>query len=642
MNRNLTGQAGKIVDFFGAILALFALQIIVLGPTLGYGKSLAIFMLLALPLTFFIYAGGKSSFMTKINVVDIILAVFSLVSMGYLVVYSDYILTRVEYVSPLTTADYIMGIIAIIAVLEATRRAIGLPMAIISLLLFAYASFGKFLPPPFGHAGFSLDWIIDTMYLTSRGIFGNPLWVVITLAFPFIFYGVILEQMGVLKSFLDFANRLFGKSPGAPAKTSVVAGTFMGMASGMPMSTTYLIGFPTIPEMIRVGYPPRTAGAIAAVVGTAAQLMPPMLGVAAFIVAQYMGVPYIKVCQYTLLPAVLFYAVFFLTIHFETIRLGIKAVEIPAVSYKQIMLGGFYIFLITMAILLYFLLKFYPVGLAAFYACLAALLLGVLRKNNRLNLKSLYTILAKTGRTSVYIAIACAAAGIITGFLVETGLNLKFANMVIAFGQSNLFLALILSAVAILILSMGMPSIPAYITSIAIFGPALMRLGILPEVAHIFCFYYATLYSITPPVAFASYAGAQIAGEDPMRTGLVAVRLGIMTYIIPFIFAYSPAYLLIPEYWNIYEVIRLIIFVIPGLIIFAAGISGYLIKPLERGVRVLALASGLLLLLPFSVLDYLGFALLLCVLFRQGVLGMIFNRRREVDEVKFPPVKNKS
>jgi TRAP-type uncharacterized transport system fused permease subunit len=236
--------------------------------------------------------------------------------------------------------------------------------------------------------------------------------------------------------------------------------------------------------------------------------------------------------------------------------------------------------------------------------------------------------LAKTGRTSVYIAIACAAAGIITGFLVETGLNLKFANMVIAFGQSSLFLALLLSAVAILIMSMGMPSIPAYITSIAIFGPALIRLGVIPEVAHIFCFYYATLYSITPPVAFASYAGAQIAGEDPMKTGLVACRLGIMTYIIPFIFAFAPAYLLIPEYWNAGEVFRLIAFVVPGLIVFAAGISGYLVKPLVKLDQILALAAGLLLLLPFSVMDYAGFALMVLVLIRQGVFTMIMNRRQ--------------
>lgn len=627
MSRVLQGTPGKIIDFFGAILTLFALEVIVLGPTLGYNKSMAIFLVIALPLTFIIYPGGEGPFWKKINIVDIILALLSLMSIGYLIVFANYILTRVEYVSPLTTMDYVMGIIAIIVVLEATRRAIGLPMVVIVLLLFAYTFFGNMLPPPFGHAGFPLDWIIDTMYLTSKGIFGSPLWVVITLAFPFIFYGVILEQMGVLKSFLDFANRLFGKSPGAPAKTAVVAGTFMGMASGLPMSTTYLIGFPTVPEMIRVGYHPRTAGAIAAVVGTAAQLMPPMLGVAAFIVAQYMGVPYIKVCQYTLLPALLFYAVFFLTIHLETKRLNIKAVEIPLVSYKDIMLGGFYIFLISIAILLYFLLNFYPVGLAAFYACASALLLGFIRKNNRLGLKDFYVILAKTGRTSVYIAIACVAAGMITGFLVETGLNLKFANMVISFGQNNLFLALVLSALAILIMSMGMPSIPAYITSIAIFGPAMMKLGIIPEVAHIFCFYYATLYSITPPVAFASYAGAQIAGEDPMRTGLVACRLGIMTYIIPFIFAYSPAYLLITEYWNLYELFRFIVFVVPGLVIFAAGISGYLTRPMQGIDRALAMVAGLLLLLPFSVLDYVGFALAILVVFRQQVFSTLFVRR---------------
>ncbi|MFZ5650219.1 MAG: TRAP transporter permease [Bacillota bacterium] len=630
MDRNLGGIPGKIIGIIGAALSVFALQIVVVGPVLGYALSLAIFLFFALPLTFIIYAGGSSPFLKKINALDVAWAAAAAASLGYLIVNADHILTRVEYVSPLSTVEYVMGIIAIAAVLEATRRAIGLPMALIALFFFAYTSFGEYLPPPFGHSGFPLDWVIDTMYLTSKGIFGSPLWIVITLAFPFIFYGVILEQLGILKSFLDFANRLLGRSPGAPAKTAIVAGTLVGMASGMPMSTTYLIGFPTIPEMIKVGYPPRTAGAIAAVVGTAAQLMPPMLGVAAFIVAQYMGVPYIKICQYTLLPALLFYAVFFATIHFETRRLGIKAVEIPTISYRQIMLNGFYIFLITMAVLLYFLFKFYPVGLAAFYACLIALGLGVLRKENRLNFQTLYAILARTGKTSVYIAIACAAAGIITGFLVETGLNLKFANMVISFGQNNLFIALLLSALAILIMSMGMPSIPAYITSIAIFGPALISLGVIPAVAHIFCFYYATLYSITPPVAFASYAGAQIAKEDPMKTGFVACRLGIMTYVIPFIFAYDPAYLLLPEYWNLYEVFRLLVFVIPGLLIFAAGISGYLVRVMGPAERMIALASGLLLLMPVSVFDYVGLALFVFVIVKQGVVGKIMASRAEV------------
>ncbi|MCL6446607.1 MAG: TRAP transporter fused permease subunit [Armatimonadetes bacterium] len=628
MSRSTEGTAGKVVDFFSVLLTIFALQLIVLGPLLGYLVSLAIFLFFALPLTFIIYPGGKSSFMAKINVVDMALALISAVAIGYLIFNSKHILTRVEYITPVTPVEYVLGFVAIATVLEATRRAIGLPMALIALIFFGYAWLGQALPPPFGHSGFSLDWIIETMFLTSKGIFGTPLWVVITLAFPFIFYGVILENMGILKSFLDFANRLLGKSPGAPAKTSVVAGTLVGMASGMPMSTTYLIGFPTIPEMIKVGYPPRTAGAIAAVVGTAAQLMPPMLGVAAFVVAQYMGVPYIKVCQYTLLPALLFYFVFFATIHFETKKLGIKAHPIPTISYKDIMLKGFYIFLITIAVLLYFLFKFYPVGLAAFYACIIALGLGVVRKNNRLDLKTLYTILARTGRTSVYIAIACAAAGIITGFLVETGLNLKFANMVIVFGQNNLFLALMLSALGILIMSMGMPSIPAYITGIAIFGPALIKLGVIPEVAHIFCFYYATLYSITPPVAFASYAGAQIAREDPMKTGFVACKLGIMTYIIPFIFAYSPAYLLIPDYWSLHEVFRFIVFVIPGLIIFATGISGYFIRDLGPLDRTLALVAGLFLLIPFGVFDYIGFVLFLIVLFRQGIFSYILKQRK--------------
>jgi TRAP transporter 4TM/12TM fusion protein len=614
------------MSVIGAILSVFVLSIVIRGPILGYALSLAIFLFFALPMTFMMYAGGKSPFWAKINVVDWLFTAISIISIGYLIINADHILTRVEYVSEISTFEFTMGILALVAVLEATRRAMGTAMAAIALILLIYVAFGHHLPSGFSHSGYDWDWIIDTMFLTSKGIFGSPLWIVITLAFPFILYGVILEELGILRTFLDFANRLLGRTPGAPAKTAIVAGTLVGMASGLPMSTTYLIGFPTIPEMKKVGYPGRTAGAIAAVVGTAAQLMPPMLGVAAFIVAQYMGVPYIKVCQYTLLPALMFYFAFYCTVDFETRKWGIQVHEMVTQSFGKIMANGFYIFLVSMIVLIYFLVMFYPVGLAALYACAVALALGILRKHNRLNLKMFYTILAKTGKTSVYISIACAAAGIITGLLVETGLNLKFANMVIAVGRDYLFIALLLSAVAILILSMGMPSIPAYITGIAIFGPALIKLGVIPEVAHIFCFYYATLYSITPPVAFASYAGAQIAKEDPMMTGLVACKLGVMAYIIPFLFAYNPALLLIPEYWDIWQGLKLVFFYIPGLVLFAAGLSGFWTKKMGWQDTVIALAGGVLMLFPIFTVQFVGLAAFIYIFIRQDVYNAYIRR----------------
>jgi TRAP transporter 4TM/12TM fusion protein len=627
VNRNLTGIPGHIMSALGAVLSIFVLSIVIAGPTLGYALSLAIFLFFALPMTFMMYSGGKSRFWMKINVVDWLFTLLAAVSIGYLIVNAKHILTRIEYVSEISTFEMAMGLLGILAVLEATRRAMGTAMAVIALILLIYVAYGHHLPSAFGHSGYGWDWIVDTMYLTSKGIFGSPLWVVITLAFPFILFGVILEELGILRTFLDFANRLLGRTPGAPAKTAIVAGTLVGMASGLPMSTTYLIGYPTIPEMKKVGYPGRTAGAIAAVVGTAAQLMPPMLGVAAFIVAQYMGVPYIKVCQYTLLPALMFYFAFYCTIDFETRKWNIQIHEAVTIAYGKIFANGFYIFIVSILVLIYFLVMFYPVGLSALYACAVALALGLLRKNNRLNIITFYNILAKTGKTSVYISIACAAAGIITGLLVETGLNLKFANMVIGLGRDSLFIALLLSALAILVLSMGMPSIPAYITGIAIFGPALMKLGVIAPVAHIFVFYYATLYSITPPVAFASYAGAQIAGEDPMMTGLVACKLGIMTYVIPFLFAYNPALLLIPEYWDIWQVIRLIFFYIPGLMLFAAGLSGFWAKKMTRLDTFIALAGGVLMLFPTFYVQFVGMAVFIYIFIRQDIYRVYLYRK---------------
>ncbi|MCX7983145.1 MAG: TRAP transporter fused permease subunit [Syntrophales bacterium] len=622
MNRNLTGIPGHVMNVLGMLLTLFVLSILIYGPYVGYQLTLAIFLFVGLPMTFFMYSGGKSPFWMKINFVDWLFVIMSIISMGYLIINAEYVAKiRIEYVTEITKLEFTLGIIALICVLEATRRAMGLSMAIIALVLILYIVLGKYIPPPFGTSGFDWDWLIDTMYLTTKGIFSSPLWVVITLAFPFILYGVILEELGILRTFIDFANRVLGRTPGAPAKSAIIAGTFMGMASGLPMSTTYLIGFPTIPEMKKVGYPPMTAGAIAAVVGTAAQLMPPMLGVAAFVVAQYMNVPYVTVCQYTLLPALMFYFVFYCTIDFETRKWNIMPVDIVTKPMGKIFADGFYIFLISIIVLVFFLVQFYPVGLSALYACLTALVLAVFRKSNRWNLKTLYIVMGKTGKTAVYISIACVAAGVIIGTLVETGLNMKFANMVISIGRNSYFLALVLSALAILILSMGMPSIPAYITGIAIFGPALIELGAPKEVAHIFCFYYATLYAITPPVAFASYAGAQLAGTDPFKTGLVACKLGIMTYVIPFLFAYHPAYLLIGKYWNVWEVLRFILLYIPGLILFAAGLSGFWTKRMKLLEQLIAIAGGTLLLTPFIWLQLIGVFIFAYTFWRQDIYG---------------------
>jgi len=619
-------NAESFVDLCGALLTLLTLSIIVFGPILGYMRSMAIFMLFCLSLCFYLYKGGTSKFWSKFNFIDAIWIIISIVTMGYLILNNAYIISRLEYVTEILPIEYVLGVLAIIVVLEGTRRAIGLPMVLIILVLMGYLWFGKYLPGYFAHSGFSLDWIIDTLYLTTRGIFGTPLWVVVTLAYTFILYGIIMEEMGILQTFLDFSNKLLGKSDGAAAKTSIVSGVFMGMASGLPMSTTYLIGFPTIPKMIEGGFEKKTAGAIAAVAGTAAQLMPPMLGVAAFVLAQYMGVPYIKICQYTLLPALLFYFAFFFTTHFEAKKKKIGGMGEIDTTYGEIFKKGFFVFVISILVLLFFLLQFTPVGLAAFYACITALVLGLFKKQNRLNLKMLYKILARTGRLSVYISMACASAGIITGLLIETGLNLKFAALVLSLGSTNLYLALILSAIAILILSMGMPSIPAYITGIAVFGSALMDLGIHPVATHIFVFYYATLYAITPPVAFAAYAGAQIAGDDPIRVGFEAMRLGMLTYLIPLIFVFDPGFLLIPEFWSLTKVLIFIICVIPGIILFASGMAGYMVKKYSMVEQWLAIIGGLMLIVPFPIAKYIGFVLLIYCIFKQGILSQFLSK----------------
>lgn len=608
--RVLEGRVKRVVELLALTTSIFAMHLILLGPVIGFLRASAIFMLLVLAMTFIMYPGREK--WKKVNLIDFIFIILGVISMGYIILNFDYLtLVRMEDVSPVTPIEIFAGIIAFIVLLEASRRVIGLPMCIIILFLLFYALYGKNFPPPFTHPGFSFEWIIEKTYLTTKGIFGLPISVVISLAFTFVLYGVVLEQTGVIKTFIDFAYRLFGKSRGASAKSCIVAGTFVGMASGLPMSSTYIIGIPTIPEMIKSGYKPHIAGAIAAVTGTAAQLMPPILGVAAFVVAQFMNVPYIEVAKMALLPALLFYLSFFLIVHFEALRHNVGKVESVSVGLGKIFKEGFYVFLISMVVLLFFLVQFYPAGLSAFYASLVAILLALAKKENR-KLAVIYRILVRTGLLAVYIAVACAAAGMIIALLVETGLNVKFASLVMGLGHENLWLALVLSAIAIIVMGMGMPSIPAYITGASIFVPALVKLGFSAPAAHMFCFYYAILYAITPPVAFATYAGAQLAKADMMKTGFAGVRIGFVTYAIPFFFIFRPHLLL--TYTDLGLVGAVCIAVI-AILLLSVGLGGYLMKPLGSTERIIFIIAGLVLVHPDPTIALLGIVLGLLALF---------------------------
>jgi len=620
--RKLEGKIKAVVEVLALTTTIFALFVILFGPLLGYLRCAAIFTMLTLILTFIIYP-GKSKW-EKVNVLDLLFIILTLASMGYIIFNYDYLtIIRMEDITPVTTQELLLGTIALLIILEASRRVVGLPMAVVAVFFILYLMYGQYFPPPFNHYGFSYDWIIEKQYLTSRGIFGLPVSVVINLAYTFVLYGVIMSEMGVIRSFLDFAYRIFGKSRGASAKACISAGTLVGMASGLPMSSTYIIGIPTIPEMIRSGYKPHVAGAIAAVTGTAAQLMPPVLGVAAFVVAQLMNVHYIYIAKMALLPAILFYISFFIVTHLEALKYNVKRIEREIPPLLTVFKEGFYVFLISIAILIYFLVQFYPPGLSAFYASIAAILLGFLKKKNR-DPKLIYKILVRTGILSVYIAVACVAAGIIIGTLVEGGLNIKFASSVISIGHQNTLLALILSAVSVMVLGMGMPSIPAYITGASIFVPALVKLGVLAEAAHMFVFYYALLYAITPPVAFAAYAGAQIAKADIIRTGFSAARIGFVTYIIPFIFIFHPSLLLL-QTTSIQELLVGLGVATIAIILISIGLTGFLVRPLNIMERLLLLASGMIFIYPHPTLQPLGILLASIVVVEIFMRKDIFN-----------------
>lgn len=533
-------------------------------------------------------------------VVDALLMVIGFAVVIYHVVFFTEVSNRW---GELTKTEFWLGTVCVVVLLEATRRVIGWPIVILALVFLVYAFTGPYLPGLLHHRGYSLERVVAHLYLGGGGIFGTPLGVSATFVIMIVIFGAMLERSGAGKVLMDIATGATGKSRGGPAKAAVVGSSLMGMISGTAVANVLTTGTISIPLMKRNGYQPHVAGAIEAVASTGGQLMPPVMGAAAFIMADLTERPYLDIAKAAILPSFLYYIVLFVVVHLEAVKRDIPVLsgeELPGI--RSTLLGGGHL-LVSLVVFAAMLVAGYSVMYASFWAIVATLVASYAKRSTWLTPKELLASFVDGAHAVLPVAAACATAGIIIGVITLTGLGLKFSSLIIAVAGDNQVIALILTLIASLVLGMGLPTAAAYILVSTLVAPALVNLGIDLLAAHLFCFYGAMLSSITPPVAMAAYAAAGLANANPFRIAVTAVRFGIAAFIVPFFFVMNPALIGIG---SIVTIVMAAITATVGSIAIAAAVQGWLLVRMSVIERIVFFGGGLLLMAPEIKSDLVG------------------------------------
>ncbi len=532
-------------------------------------------------------------------------AIASLLVMFYQIIYFDSINARY---GDLTNLEFYLGLAATCFLLDATRRTIGWPITILALIFLFYALLGDVLPGEAGHRGYSLARVMSHLYLGGSGIFGTPLGVTATFVILIVLFGAVLESSGAGKVLMDIANSMTGRSRGGPAKAAVVGSSLMGMISGTAVANVLTTGTISIPLMKRTGYRPETAGAIEAVASTGGQLMPPVMGAAAFLMSDMTGIGYFEIAKAALLPAILYYIVLFSVVHLESIKRKIPIVETADIpSLRRTFIDGGHL-LLSLPVFIYMMLNGYSVMYCSVCALIMAIVLSYIRRSTWLTPRKIIKSIASGVDAVIPVATACACAGIIIGIITLTGLGLKFSSLVISLSGGNIFFALVLTMISSLILGMGLPTAAAYILVATLAAPALEQLGIHKLAAHLFVFYSAMLSSITPPVALAAYAASGLANANPFKIALVSCQFGCSAFIIPYFFAYNPVLIGIDA--SATTIILTSFSAIIGSLCLSFCIQGWLIFKLLLIERLGYIVVTFCLLSASLKTDLVGFALL--------------------------------
>lgn len=626
--RKLTGKVALFITIVAILMSAFHLFTAWHGTLLAM-KQRSLHLIFAFTLGFALYPGFKKSSKDKIDITDWLLIILSVGVWGYIFFNVEAIALKGGQMS---TTDMVLGVLAVLLTLEVTRRVVGpeLPIVTIVFLLFAY--FGRHMPGIFAHRGFNVTRIVSHMYMTTEGIMGTPLGVSSTFVFMFILFGSFLDKTGVGEFFIDFAYALTGSTRSGPAMTSVLSSGLMGSISGSSVANTVTTGAFTIPLMKSVGYKPHYAGAVEATASTGGQIMPPVMGAAAFIMADFTGFPYISIVKAAIIPAVLYYIAVGTMVHLEACKLGLKGMpreSLPKVS--NILKKQGYLTLPLIAII-FMLVKQYPPTMAALtgivIGVIVAMTVSLIKKDNSFTPKDILGAMEAGAKGAVGVACACACAGMIVGVVTLTGFGLKIAEVIVQIAQGRLIPTLLLTMVSSIILGMGLPTTAKYIVLATMAVPAITKLGVNLMSAHLFILYFGVVADVTPPVALAAYAGAGIAGANSMKTGFQAFKLAIGAFIIPYIFVINPHLIMVDSivgttvnWLPITAALPTIVTALIGTVCLAGTVESYLFGNLRIWQRIILLLAAFALLDPKLLTDAIGLAALALIYVTQKILN---------------------
>ncbi len=598
-------KQNRVVSLFiqlgGAGISLFILATMLFLPLPAMIQRASILML-ALFVIFLLYPMFKRN--RALNVLNWAWAISAVVVCGYVLYDFQDLVYRM---GDLNTLDMVFGGLCIFMVLDATRRSIGWPLVVVTSIFLLYSRFGYLIPGSFGHRGYDLERIINQMFMTTEGIFGVPLGVIVTIVFLFILFGTLLEKGGGGKFFIDLAIAMAGRLRGGPAKICVCSSALMGTISGSSIANVVTTGTFTIPLMKRIGYRPEFAAAVEAAASTGGQIMPPVMGAAAFIMSEFTQTPYTTIILMATIPAILYFLSIYMNVHFEACRVGMKGLPEDEIPKKLDVLKGGWHYVLPVISLIIVLMNGNSAARSAFVGMSVLLVSSMIKKSTRLSLRDLSDVLITAGKNSVGIIAACACAGMIVGVTSITGLGVKLATMIEYFSGGHLIIALILTAVASIIMGMALPTTPNYIVQATVAAPALMALGVPMLTAHLFVFYFGVFADITPPVALASYTASGIAKSEPMATALLSSRHVIVGFLVPILFVYYPSLLM---QGPVLDIILVGTGTALAVVAYSAAVANFFHRKCLAWERAVLLISCLTLVYPERISSMAGLILL--------------------------------
>ncbi|MTI17653.1 TRAP transporter fused permease subunit [Rhodobacteraceae bacterium RKSG542] len=581
------GWLSKLAFLIALVAAVYHLQLVLSGIPEAY-KFRTTHLLLLLPLGFLLKPVSTPE-RPYLIVWDFLLVVASLVATSYIAfVEYDTLIMRLPGIDELTSTDMFMGTLLVLLVLEGARRVVGMGMVVICIAAILYTLYGYHIPGTFNYSGSSYHDLLDKLVFTTDGIFSIPLAAAATFIFLFVLFGKFLERSGAGELFIELSFALAGRSRGGPAKMAVLSSAFMGSISGSATANVVSTGAYTIPLMKKSGYSPAMSGAVEAAASTGGQLLPPVMGAAAFLLADFVGIPYTSLIVIAAIPALLFFFGIYVAVHFESVAQDMKGLNEDQIPKWSSILSRAYL-LLPLVVVIAVLFMGYTPYLSACIALVSVIVCCGLHPSTRMGPKAIVMALVDGTKDAVMITVTCAAAGIIIGVAAETGLGVKFTSIVLSTASDNVFLLLFFMMLASLVLGMGLPTSAAYILIVAIAAPTLIEAGVTPIAAHLFILYFGVFSAITPPVAISSYAAAGLAEASPMTTSLHAFRLSIPAFVVPYLFVYHNELLLIGAPMDI--AVQIISGAV-AMVFLASGLAGCFHKRFGIAHRIFMLIAS--------------------------------------------------